>query len=145
MADEQSTTLAPAPVAPNTYLPLAGENLLPGAPLTQSLSVAGTVGKAKADSANTASCVGLAAVPGVSGHHVHCQYGGPLTLTTAQWDAVAVDAGAGLEVGVKYYLSALTGGKITKTAPSEGNFLTPIGIATSPETLLIQLSLPTPS
>ncbi len=94
MADEESTTLSPAPVNPQTFLPITTVDVPPGTPLAQGvLPVTGVV-KAKADSATTTYCVGLAANPGVATHPVHCQYGGLLTLTTAQWDAVK-DTGTG--------------------------------------------------
>lgn len=140
MADEQSTVRTGPQLPPNTYLPIAAASTAPGMPLSQSTSVDGTVNLAKADSINTAYCVGLAARGAAAGDRVHTQYGDLLTLTTAEWDAVTGGSG-GLTPGSPYYVSAATAGHLTTSAPgSGGQFVVPVGIATSPTTMRVQLS-----
>lgn len=134
-------------IAGNQYNPLAGptdhhpEHFPPGTPLAQSRSTSGTVIPARANSVDTASVVGLAAIPGVVGESVATQFHGVLTLTTAEWDEVTTQTG-GLTTGAVYYLS--TGfheGELTTTKPSTlDDFVTQVGVALSPTDLLIQIS-----
>jgi hypothetical protein len=144
MADEQNVILSPSPVPPNSYLPIAGESFPPGSPVAQipSPSVPRTVQKAKADAADTTNAVGLAAKVGIEDLHAHVQFAGPLTLTTAEWDVITGGSG-GLVVGVPYYLSNATAGKMSTSLPGSG-FVKQLGIATAPETLMIQLGPATP-
>ena len=141
MADEQSTTLSPLPVPSNTFNPVAAQSTPLGTPLAFSISTAGEVVPARANSVNTAYCCGLAATAGSTGHRLHAQFAGPLTLTAAEWDALTGDSG-GLTPGVPYYVSQGTAGKLTKTAPVSG-LKAPVGIAENATTLLIQISYPT--
>jgi hypothetical protein len=65
------------------------------------------------------------------------QASGPLTLTTAEWDAVTGQSG-GLTPGSFYFLG--TGGDITTTAPvASGSFSAIVGYAESATTLNIRL------
>jgi hypothetical protein len=95
-------------------------------------TVADEIAKAKADSMTTAVVSGLildvsVADAGIGGVLTD----GKITATTAQWDAVTGDTG-GLTPGSKYFLSAATAGKLTKTAPSaDGQVLAPLGVAKS--------------
>ena len=62
---------------------------------------------------------------------------GAVTATTAQWDAVTGQSG-GLTPGAKYYLSNVTAGAITTTAPATG-YVCPLGIATSDTTFILNI------
>jgi hypothetical protein len=139
--------LPPASVH-NAYNPVAGttddhpDGFPAGSPVVQSSS-AGQVVPGIADSANTASVVGVASIPGVAGEHVLTQFCGPLTLTTAQWDQVTGGSG-GLTPRARYYLSAGTEGRITTTAPSSGGtFRTQVGVALSTTDLMVQIGATT--
>ncbi len=89
--------------------------------------------KAKADASGTSKCIGLVNVSpsitnGVSGS---VAVGGILAADTAQWDAIAGTSG-GLIFGATYYLSSITTGAITATAPSTvGQYVVEIGEALS--------------
>ena len=77
-------------------------------------------------------CDGLVAdafiTPGSSGNYVTS---GPLSTTTAAWDAVTGDTG-GLVSGDIYYASSTIAGKLTKTKPvAGGTYSTAVGMATS--------------
>ncbi len=97
---------------------------------------------ARANSLVTAKGLGLAATAGVVGSRALIQYAGPLTLTTAQWDAITGGSG-GLTRGVPYYLSPATAGRLTTTKTVVSNqFVVPIGIALSATDLLIQTGSP---
>src|SRR5258708_5197497 len=80
---------------------------------------AGGFKKAQANASTTSKVVGLVATTpsisnGVSGA---VSLDDVLTLTTAQWDAVASTSG-GLTFNTLYYLDPATAGKITATAPT---------------------------
>src|SRR5882724_2354544 len=135
MADEQSTTRTAPQLPPNTYLPLAASSTAPGQPLSQSTTEDGTVNLARANSVNTAFCVGLAARGAAAGARVHTQYSDLLELTTAEWD-VATGGSGGLTPGSAYYVSSATAGRLTTTAPAT---VVPVGIAVSATTMRIQL------
>lgn len=108
---------------------LAGQAVYP--------SAAGHVNLAKADSATTCNVSGLAAAGITSGASGPIQNGGVITLTTAQWDAVAGTSG-GLIFGTKYYLSDTTAGMLVATPPSTGgHFQVPVGIANSTTDMLL--------
>ena len=134
-----SLALVP-PVQSNQFNPVAAVDFPPGTPVYQVASVTeGAVNLARANATGTASVAGLAAGVGNADRNVHTQFAGPLTLTEAQWDAITGGSG-GLTAGSTYYLSAATAGRITATAPSSGGqFVTQVGIAMSPRTLLVQL------
>lgn len=137
MADESSTTLALVPpVGPNAYSPTAGEDFPPGTPLVQSNDTNNTVFKGDADAAASSQVVGLARGVGNTGRNCHTQFAGPLSLTTAQWDAVTGGSG-GLTRGATYYLSSATAGRITATRPTSPNYACKVGVALSSKTLLI--------
>lgn len=132
-------------LAANTYNPIAGattshpKHFPIGTPVAQSTLVAGTAIPAQADDIDTALVTGLAVVPGVAGEPVLTQLSGPVTLTTAQWDAITGQVG-GLTPGVPYFLDAATEGKLTTTAPGGGgDFVTPVGIGLTARDFLIQI------
>lgn len=142
MTDFSSTSLRIVPpVQAGQYNPKCAADFPPGTPLYQTASSeeVGLVDKARANATGTASVAGLAAGVGNTGDNCHTQFAGPLTLTTAQWDAVTGGSG-GLTPGAPYYLSAATAGRITATAPSAGGqFVTQVGIAMSARTMLVQI------
>lgn len=73
---------------------------------------------------------------------VQVQSSGVLTLTTAQWDEVAASFGGGLLRGRAYYPSTTTG-LITRVPPAgPGEYVTRIGTALGPRTMLIQPQAP---
>ena len=143
MTDTATRIAGPQPPNPNTFNPIATVNLLPGTPVCSTIATDGEVTKAKADSVNTTYVQGLCSSAGAAGEPVHVQNSGPLSLTTAEWDAITGDTG-GLTNGVPYYLSAATAGKLTTTAPSSnGQFREPVGIGQSATTMIINI-LPAP-
>ena len=138
MADEQSTSLNPLPVPPNTYNPILASSVAIGVVLAPSSSVDGEVVPAQANAAGTSLVAGFATRGGSAGERVLCQYGGLLTLTTAEWDAIAGTSG-GLARDTQYYLSSATPGYITSVSPSSGgSFVSEVGIALSKTTMLVR-------
>jgi len=136
MSDFSQTTLALYPhPTPVQFNPIANVDLVPGTPVFQLVSddTPGEVGKAKG-AAGLFACVGFTALPGVATKRVRTQFIGPLTLTEDLWAAVNADS-ENLQTGLTYYLSGATAGKITKTRPD--TFKVPVGVALSPDTLLI--------
>lgn len=65
---------------------------------------------------------------------------GKFTATTAQWDAQTGQTG-GLTVGSDYFLSDVTAGKLTTTAPSSG-FVVLVGVGLSATELLLEIQPP---
>ena len=77
-------------------------------------------------------------------HDAKCteQFAGLVELPTATWDAVTGEVG-GLEIAAIYYLSDVTAGHITKTAPvAMGSYVTQIGIAMSKTIMQLQIMAP---
>lgn len=103
-------------------------------------SVAGSVDKARANTANASNVIGFCADVSVStGNPAAIQLDGVLAATTGQWDAVAGTSG-GLAAGTIYYLSESTAGAITSTAPSTtGQYVVELGIAISTTELRINI------
>jgi hypothetical protein len=67
---------------------------------------------------------------------------GRVSLTTAQWDAVAGTSG-GLTFGTVYYLDPTSPGKLTSTAPTTvGQLVVQVGIAVSTTDMDLILSQP---
>lgn len=99
--------------------------------------------KARANAAGTSNVLGVNISASAADEPGFAKYAGPVTLTAAQWDAIAGTTG-GLTPGAYYYLSAATAGLLTDTPPStEGQFVTPVGLALDATTLLVQISPPT--
>ncbi len=107
------------------------------------VSAANTVKKARSNASGTTRVVGLVSSATIASLAIGAiQRSGVLTATLAEWDAVDADYPGGgpfgLTVGVPYYLSDVTAGKITATAPSTaGSTVSPIGLAISQTELLI--------
>ena len=119
---------------PSTLTKIAGANLSAGMPC--SITAAAVPAQA-ATSPSTATVAGLVVADAAVTTTVILQYAGPLTLTTAQWDARTSGSG-GLFAGLWYYLSPSTPGAITATAPSVGGeFVTPIGYAYDATTMIV--------
>jgi hypothetical protein len=96
--------------------------------------LANAAGAQKADCNGTAPARNVCGVvisgQAGSGGNVRVRQRGPVTLTTAQWDAVTGDSG-GLTPFVEYYLSA-TAGQLAKTVPATtGDNVVVVGIALS--------------
>ncbi len=71
---------------------------------------------------------------------------GITSLTTAQWDAVVTGGSGGLLRGRAYYMDAATAGKLTSTKPtSSGTFVTRVGIALNPTSLMLTTPALTPT
>lgn len=104
---------------------------------------AGSVDKARANSAATKDVLGLIADPTVAtATQGAVQSDGVLAATTAEWDAVTGQSG-GLTPGAIYFLDAASAGKLTPTAPTaDGEFVCRIGLATS--TTELEISILTP-
>lgn len=105
-------------------------------------SAAGAFSLAKGDTMAHALCIGLVQVDIPNGISGTVQFTGPLTLTTAQWDARTGGSG-GLAFGTKYYVDPATAGMLTTIAPSTvGQFLTLVGVGISPTQMKLQLEMP---
>lgn len=76
----------------------------------------GNIDKANAVAAATGHGIGIVEADILTGAAGSVKRAGYLTLTTAQWDAVAGTTG-GLTPGTPYYLSDATAGKLTATPP----------------------------
>ncbi len=83
----------------------------------------------------TSAFVGMATVDAASGDFL-VQENGIITLTTAQWDAVAGTTG-GLNRQTVYYASRTTPGSITSVAPTSGQAQVVAGIALNTTQLLL--------
>ena len=102
--------------------------------------------QAAATTAATSGVIGLA-IPGFNngrGIPTAVANDGPLTLTTAQWDAVVQGESGGLTVGTSYYLNSNGSQKpITSVQPDSDQWVN-IGTAISPTTMVVNISGPTP-
>lgn len=98
--------------------------------------------KARANATGTSIVVGLQQEASVATSGTGTiQHDGPLTLSTAAWDAVTGDTG-GLTFNSYYWLDPATAGKLTKTAPTTvGHLVCPVGRALSTTELLINIGI----
>lgn len=87
-------------------------------------------------------CLGLAIAGAANGADVKVQYDGVLTLTTAQWDAIAGTSG-GLAGGIIYYVSQSTAGDLTSTAPTTGQHSIQVGVGLNSTQMFLTISPPT--
>lgn len=112
----------------------------PGTPVYCSAS--GAMNLAKAAAAATAECIGLVPAAVLAAAIGLAQEVDSVTLTTAQWDAVAGTTG-GLTPGTRYFLSAATAGLLTATAPSTaGQFVVSIGTALTSTIMRLRVQPP---
>jgi len=122
-----------AAVAPDTSVDLGAPILLFDA-----------VTLCQANAANTSNCAGLCIGAGENPTapggpvSIRYQFSGPLTLSVEEWANISGEVG-GLTPHSTYYISAATAGKLTKTAPSNPNFIAPVGFALNATTLMIQI------
>jgi hypothetical protein len=127
----------------NTMIKTAGANIAAGEPCQ--IGVTSATPAQAITATNNATVAGLAIAAAATSSPVTLQFSGPLTLTTAEWDARTGGSG-GLSAGFWYYLSASTLGGLTTTAPSAGGeFVTPVGFAQDATTMIINPSAPVPA
>jgi hypothetical protein len=137
MADTTTVGGGHPPGTPNTYSPIAAVNFQPGTPVAASITVPGEVERAGTSGGDFSCPTGIAVTTGVVGHHVLVQYAGPISLTTADWDAITGQSG-GLTPGIFYYLSTEFGA-MTDTPPvGFGSIVAPVGIALSSTDFLVR-------
>lgn len=97
-----------------------------------------TVNVANANNISTAKVVGVVtSVTTAAGANANVAIAGIVTATTGQWDVVTGQSG-GLTSGATYYLSNVTAGAMTTTAPATG-ILAPVGIAISSTKMKLQI------
>lgn len=98
---------------------------------------------AQADALGTARVVGLVEEESVAtGVVADIRIGGPITFTTAEWDAVTGDSG-GLTAGARYFLDPATLGFLTATAPTTvTQVVTDVLLALSSTTAIIDIARP---
>lgn len=115
------------------FINLANKNagtVVPGTPV---YVLANHLGFDKADANGTTvirQCIGLVTASVLANALVDVCKVGPMTLTTAEWDAAAGTTG-GLTAGTEYYVSGAVG-VITATRPATiGDNITSVGIALS--------------
>ena len=111
-------------------------SVVKGTPLYHT-STSDSVDKCFANGSGAMPCCGLAVTTATTGTSIIYQDSGPLTLTTAEWDAVTGQTG-GLTIGAWYYVDNVTAGKLESTAPTTGASQK-IGQATKTDTLHIML------
>lgn len=146
MADAVVTTYSPPSPSFFTFRASVAPDISvdPGTPLVPTGGGANNnVIFSKANAGGTANVAGLAATAGEFPGNVDIQFAGPLTLTTAQWDARTGGSG-GLTPNAVYYLSAATAGQLTTTPPTDPNYITPIGFALSATTMMLQIGIAVP-
>lgn len=98
--------------------------------------------KAQANGSTASKAIALATAAVSSGSPGTYRTNGVLTLTTAEWDALAGTTG-GLTAGASYFLSAATAGLITSTPPTTtGQYVVLIGKAVSTIALDIKIQEP---
>lgn len=102
--------------------------------------------KSDASFVGTAKCLGLIVkltTPTTPSFTVEITERGAgfVELTTAQWDAITGDTG-GLEVASTYYVSAVTPGFLTRTPPSNPNYIIQVGVAVAPTKMQLQIAPP---
>jgi hypothetical protein len=105
--------------------------------------VANGVDLARADASGTVEVLGLVQEVSIgAAASGFIQTDGILSATTTQWDAVAGTTG-GLTPGAVYYLSEVTAGLLTETAPtSVSEFVLRVGKAISTTELEISILQP---
>ena len=134
MADQLITTPLDLASFPNCTAPAAARAILAGSVVYPSADRACDL--AAANDVNKSNALGVVVRFAASGAPAITRFAGPVELTTAEWDTIAGTSG-GLVTNTRYYLSA-TPGHLHNTP---GAVTVPIGVATSPTTLLVQLGL----
>lgn len=103
----------------------------------------GNVDLARANASGTTKVFGLVRASSISAAAAgDIQTSGVLTATTGEWDAATGETG-GLTPGVYYYLDAGTAGMLTQTPPSSvGQYVVPVGLASSTTEMYIDPEKP---
>ena len=105
------------------------------------ISGAGTVGLANANASTTSGVVGLVSDVSIAASAAgNVAVSGVVTATTTQWDSVTGQTG-GLTFGAYYFLSNVTAGYLTTTAPTSG-LVCMVGVALSTTQLKLQIERP---
>jgi hypothetical protein len=128
--------------SPNAYTNISSAAALVGQPVYA--AGVSSFSLAQANALGTSIVIGLVAMsPSLAvGQAGPLQGDDVITLTTAQWDAIAGTTG-GLAYDAVYYLSATTAGAYTATAPTTiGQFVCPLLIGLSPTQARITLIPP---
>ncbi len=132
---------APVPALPIVSLVNANASTLAIGTVVYS-SAAGAFDAAIANSAATALAIGILAATAAPSALAPVQTGGPIALTTAQWDAVAGTSG-GLTFGTAYYVDPTTAGRMTSAGPTaSGKYATRIGVGLSPTVMTMDIQPP---
>lgn len=98
----------------------------------------GDAKKAQADADATALGVGFATGTIADMANGNFQLDGIMTASETEWNAVTEEGSGGLTEGARYFISEITAGKITTTAPSvAGETVVQIGVAVSSTQLKI--------
>lgn len=136
MADSSPVAGSALPLPPGCFSSAPVSNVVPGMAVYQ--PAASGVGLSQGVTAGLVGrCIALSIRTTPAGEEGIFQYGGLVTLSTADWDAVAGTTG-GLARGSFYYVSAATPGHLTSTKPSsEGTEAVRVGVALSAKTLLL--------
>jgi len=134
MSDSEVVVGGLPPLPPNSYNPIMASNVVPGMAVAASAAADDTAVLANDAAAATRQGLGIVLQGGDAGQRVATRYAGPVTLTPAEWDAIAGTTG-GLARNTWYYISATTPGHITAT-PSAN---TAVGFALSNKTLFVSL------
>ncbi len=134
MADQLITTPLDLRPFPNCTAPVAAQAILAGSVVYPSDDRECDL--AQANDATKSNALGVVVQFAAAGAHAITRYAGPVELTTAEWDAIAGTSG-GLVTNDRYYLSATPG----HLHNAVGAVIVPIGVATSPTTLLVQLGM----
>lgn len=121
-------------IGASSYSAEADSDISAGQPVY--LKATGHIGLAQANAIATATVAGFLSAAVLTGHAGTYLKNGPLILT----DWMAITGTANLTPGAEYYLDADNPGKLTAIAPTAaGNFVCPVGQATTSTTLAIEI------
>ncbi len=126
-------------VQPDSFEATFTSTVIAGEPVY--IDGASSVDQAQANASGTSEVVGLASAAVTAASTGTVIFNGTVTLTTAEWDAVAGTTG-GLTAGTKYYLSDATAGRIVDQAsiPTVATrFVVELGEALDSTDLLVQI------
>ena len=124
----------PGPPGPAGFPPIVAEtddSLVPGSPVY--IKNNAHFGLAQGDAFPQSRFAGFSRTTTAPTFAAEVISGGPLELTTAEWDAITGQVG-GLTPGIPYFLSTAVAGRIT-TVPPSSSFSVKVGKAVTPTTL----------
>lgn len=124
----------PGPPGPAGFPPIVAEtddSLVPGSPVYVKNNA--HFGLAQGDAFPQSRFAGFSRTTTAPTFAAEVISGGPLELTTAEWDAITGQVG-GLTPGIPYFLSTAVAGRIT-TVPPSSLFSVKVGKAVTPTTL----------